>query len=511
MTLSSVNPRTGEAIETSIVASTAEDVARVCADAAAAAHEFGRSSRASRAAALRAIAQELENDSDHLARVADEETALGLPRLTGELARTAFQLRAFAEVVDEGSYLEVTIDDAGQTAMGPRPELRRHLVPLGPVAVFGASNFPFAFSVAGGDTASALAAGCPVVIKGHSSHPRTALETFVRMQRALIAAGVDERVVSLVFGRDAGATLVAQPAIKAVGFTGSQHGGRALFDLAQGRPDPIPFYGELGSVNPLVVTEAAAQERAGEIARDFVSSMTLGAGQFCTKPGLLFVPAAASDQFRMLLASELKTVAPMWSLNKSIHAAYEDGIARLSSAVGSGNFASSDAELPGGFSMNPALVWSTLDDVQRAADPLLEECFGPVAVVVEYSDLDDLVAFLRTLPGALTGAVHAGSEADDAAAAVLDALAEVVGRVVWNGYPTGVAVAWAMTHGGPHPSSTNALHTSVGATAIRRFVRPVTYQAVPQQLLVPDLRDATPVPHRRNGVLMGAAASASEK
>lgn len=510
MNLSSVNPRTGEATETSIAASTEVDVARICADAAAVARQFGRSSRSSRAALLRAIAEELEHDSDHLAQVANEETALGLPRLTGEVGRTVFQLRAFAEVLDEGSYLEVTIDDPAQTAMGARPELRRHLVPLGPVAVFGASNFPFAFSAAGGDTASALAAGCPVVIKGHSSHPRTAHETFVRMRRAAAAAGFDARVISLVFGREAGAALVSRPEIKAVGFTGSQSGGRALFDLAQGRPNPIPFYGELGSVNPLVVTEAAAQERADEIARDFVASMTLGAGQFCTKPGLLFVPAAASARFRELLVEALKTVEPVWALNKSIHAAYGDGISRLSDTVGSDRFATSTAELPAGFSVTPALAWATLDEVQETADPLLEECFGPVAVVVEYDGLDELVDFLRGLPGALTGAVHAGSDADEAAGRVLDALSEVVGRVVWNGYPTGVAVSWAMTHGGPHPSSTNALHTSVGATAVRRFVRPVSYQSVPQELLAPELRDGASIPHRRNGTLVQLATAAQE-
>ena len=509
MNVSSVNPRTGEVIETPIVESTEDEVAQLVAGAAAVAREYGRSSREDRAALLRAIADELEEGREQLAQIADDETALGLPRLSAELVRTVFQLRAFAEMLEEGSYLEVTIDEAAMTGMGPRPDLRRYLVPLGPVGVFGASNFPFAFSVAGGDTASALAAGCPVVVKAHSSHPRTSQETFDRMQRAVVVAGFDARVVSLIHGRAAGTALVTQPRIRAVGFTGSQAGGRALFDLAQGRPDPIPFYGELGSVNPLVVTEAAAQQRPEEIARDFVASMTLGGGQFCTKPGLLFVPAAEPARFRSLLAEELRAAQPAWSLNASIRRAYEEGVGRLAAAVGDGRFAASEVELQGGFSVSPAIAWATLDEVRAGADPLLEECFGPAAVVVEYDDLDGLIEFLGELPGALVGGVQAGSDEDASAQRVVDALSDVVGRVLWNGYPTGVAVAWAMTHGGPHPSSTNSLHSSVGATAVRRFLRPLTYQSVPQAVLAPELRDATSVPHRRNGTVTTAHAADS--
>lgn len=498
MILTSTNPRTGETHHTALTASTPADLDAAVSGAEVVARRFRRCSRAQRSALLRAIADELEASRDPLAQTADEETALGLPRLTGEVGRTAFQLRAFASVLDDGAYLELNIDHAGETSMGPRPDLRRTLVPLGPVAVFGASNFPFAFSVAGGDTASALAAGCPVIVKAHSSHPRTAHLTFAAIQKAIASVGEDKRIVSIVYGREAGTALVEHQRVKAVGFTGSQHGGRALFDRAQQRREPIPFYGELGSVNPVVVTTGAARENAEQIAEEFVASMTLGGGQFCTKPGLLFVPAGEEARFRDSLERAVGGADATWSLNASIQSAYQRGVSALSEAVGDDNIVISRSNVGPGFSVLPAIAWATLGDLQVDKTPLVDECFGPVAVAVSYDDADDLLEFLSDFPGALAASVMATDD-DDEAAQVLDVLSGFVGRVVWNEYATGVAVASAMTHGGPYPSSTNSLHTSVGATAIRRFLRPVTFQSVPEHYLAAELRDSTPLAHKRDG------------
>jgi NADP-dependent aldehyde dehydrogenase len=280
----SIDPRTGEAVEVVAPETTTEEVDRLCAAALAAAPGLDALGRAGRAALLRALADALEARRDDVVAVADREAALGPARLNGELTRTCYQLRLFAEVLEEGSYLEAAIDHAGETPMGPRPDLRRMLVPIGPVAVFGSSNFPLAFSVPGGDTASALAAGCPVVVKAHSSHPATSKLVFEVLSEAARKAGAQEGTLGIVYGQRAGARLVAHPAIRAVGFTGSVTGGRALLQIIEQRPDPIPFYGELSSLNPVVVTPSAAAERGDTIGRELVGSFTLGAGQFCTKP-----------------------------------------------------------------------------------------------------------------------------------------------------------------------------------------------------------------------------------
>jgi NADP-dependent aldehyde dehydrogenase len=446
-----------------------------------------------RARLLGALADELSLAGDSLVERADRETALGLPRLRGELARTVHQLRLFADVLADGGYLELIIDHADpHAAPAPRPDLRRMLVPVGPVAVFAASNFPLAFSVPGGDTASALAAGCPVVVKVHSGHPETSRLCGMAMRRGAVNAGLPEDVVQLIEGREAGVLLVSHPAIKAVGFTGSVAGGRALYDLAVARPEPIPFYGELGSINPLVVTPAAAEERGEAIGRDLAGSFTLGLGQFCTKPGLVFIPSTDGGKKLMRALVEAAAQAPGGRLlTPSIRDAFQIG-------------AADRAQLPGvrvalaGDDTNTPCILAT--HAATLDGQLLEECFGPLIVAVEYEDPAQLASALERIPGSLTATIHCGHD-DEVAASAARQLIDRAGRIVFNGYPTGVAVTWAMQHGGPYPSSTFPHHTSVGTNAIRRFLRPVVYQDAPAKLLPPELREDNPMrlPRRVDG------------
>jgi NADP-dependent aldehyde dehydrogenase len=468
------------------------DVGQAADAAAAAAAGFEELGRAGRAGLLDEVADALEDERQALVDVADRETRLGGTRLNGELTRTCFQLRLFGDVLREGSYVEAVIDHAADTPMGPRPDLRRMLVPVGPVAVFGASNFPLAFSVPGGDTASALAAGCPVVAKAHPSHPETSRRAFETMRSVL-----PDGVLGLVEGYEAGADLVTHPAIKAVGFTGSTSGGRALFDLAVSRPDPIPFYGELGSLNPLVVTSGAVAERADEIAEGYVGSMTLGNGQFCTKPGLVFAPVG-SDGLRFSLADAVSKVSAGPMLSESIRDAYQAEVTRRRNDARLTLVAAAE---PGPADLGtPALFAVAAADLEAE---LLEECFGPSALLVEYRDFDELMSALGRLGGQLTASVHAVDGEHEVIARLHDELRQIAGRLVFGGYPTGVAVTWAMHHGGPYPASTSSAHTSVGATSIRRWLRPISYQNAPEAVLPEELRDGNPagIPRRVDGVL----------
>lgn len=472
-----------------------EDLDTIVRTAAAAAPIWRRSSAADRAGWLRAAADALDANVVELAAIADEETRLGTTRLTGEVARTSGQLRLFATVVEEGSYLELTIDDADATATPPRPELRRLLTALGPVAVFSASNFPFAFSVAGGDTASALAAGNPVVVKAHSGHPRLSARTAELVSAALEAAGAPAGSLALVQGREAGNALVQHPLIRAAGFTGSVSGGRALFDLASGRPDPIPFYGELGSINPVVITAAAASARTETLAQGLVGSFTLGVGQFCTKPGVVFVPGGSG--FEDAVAAALPSASGGPLLTERITAAFPSGLAHLENDP-SVSVIAQGVEVDG---VRPVALLTDARAIAERPEVLLEECFGPVTLIVRYDSESDLHAALATVPGSLTATLHAepGEEPDE----TLELLQDRAGRVLFGGWPTGVAVTWSQQHGGPWPATTS-LHTSVGASAIRRFLRPVAFQDAPQTLLPEVLRDdvLARLPHRRNGVLV---------
>lgn len=465
--------------------------------ASAAAPRFGAWRPDERARALRSVADALDNEAGRLAPVAVDETHLPEARLSGEVTRTTFQLRLFAEVLTEGSYLEAAIDEPdGAWPPGPRPDLRRVLVPLGPVVVFAASNFPFAFSVAGGDTASALAAGCPVLLKAHPGHPKLSELTGEVVSQALAGAGAPEGTFSVIFGDDIGRSALSDRRIKAGAFTGSLAGGRALFDVATSRPDPIPFYAEMGSLNPVFVTSSAAA-RVETVVSGFVDSFTLGVGQFCTKPGFLFVPAASAPKFVEELTDALAGHKGAPLLNEKIARGYRAGLAKLTGLPGVSSIVQGD-ETP-----SPSLVTTSSADLLAHAGDLLEECFGPVSVLVTYETDDELLAAASAFGGQLTAGVH--GEADDAVVpALLAVLQDRAGRLLWNGWPTGVAVTWAMQHGGPYPATTAPLHTSVGTAAITRFLRPVTYQSVPDSLLPPALQDANPwrLPRRVNGRLV---------
>jgi NADP-dependent aldehyde dehydrogenase len=479
---------------------TPAELDRILAGAVAAAEPLAASGPGERADWIRAVADALDAAADELVPVAMRESSLPEPRLRGEIARSTGQLRMFADVLAEGSLLEVVIDTADPDARPvPRPDLRRVLVPLGPVLVFAASNFPFAFSVPGGDTASALAAGCPVVVKAHPGHPELSARTVEVMAEALRRAGAPDGSLAVIQGYDVGVAALRDPRITAAGFTGSVPAGRALHEIAATRPQPIPFYGELGSLNPVFVTRAAVDARGDDIADGYVGSFTLGVGQFCTKPGLLFLPAGHGLTDRLAAAVGGVAGAPM--LTDTITSGFSAGLDRLRKVAG----IQVRAEGAGA-----TLLATTVPELLERRDEILEECFGPVSVLVEYATDDELVAAVEAFEGNLTATLHAEAEVDAGLAAeLLPLLTERAGRVLWNGWPTGVAVSWAQHHGGPFPSTVGSIHTSVGVTAARRFQRPVAYQDLPDALLPAVLRDANPhgVSRRVNGTVTTAEVS----
>ncbi|MBW5420837.1 aldehyde dehydrogenase family protein [Streptomyces sp. BG9H] len=499
----SVDPRTGKQREQVAVEATAEEVDQAVRAARAAAPALA--DRTVRAAFLRTAAGLLEEAKDHLVEAADAETALGPVRLTGELARTCYQLRAFADLVDEGAFLDIVIDHPDASATPPIPDLRRYKIPLGVVAVYSASNFPFAFSVPGGDTASALAAGCPVVVKAHPDHPGTSELVASVLRRAAARHDIPEGAIGLVHGFDAGVALVEHPLVSGAGFTGSIRGGRALFDAAAARPVPIPFHGELGSLNPVVVTEAAAAERGEQIGTGLAGSMTLGVGQFCVKPGLVLAPeGAGGDRLVKSLTEAVSDTEAGVLLDHRMRDNFVAGVREraqlpdVAAPVTPG--AGGEHTVSAGFLTVPAARLAS----EGEHDLLLEECFGPVTVVARYADDAEITAVLSRLPGNLTATVQLS--ADEAAGANprgAELIAEVTplaGRVLVDGWPTGVAVAPAQHHGGPYPATTST-STSVGGTAIERWLRPVAYQNTPEALLPPELRDANPLglPRRIDG------------
>ncbi|MCI3929811.1 aldehyde dehydrogenase (NADP(+)) [Streptomyces sp. AN091965] len=500
----SVDPRTGKRREQVAVEATAGEVGRTVAAAHAA--RAALTDRATRAAFLRTAADLLGGAEGPLVEAADAETALGPVRLGGELTRTRFQLRAFADVLDEGAYLGVVIDHPDASTTPPTPDLRRYRVPLGVVAVYGASNFPFAFSVPGGDTASALAAGCPVVVKAHPDHPATSELVASVLRRAAAEHGIPREVVGLVHGFDAGLELIRHPLVAAAGFTGSVRGGRALFDAAAARPVPIPFHGELGSLNPVVVTEDAAAERAEQIGTGLAGSMTLGVGQFCVKPGLVLAPEGVDgDRLVKSLTGAVSDSEPGVLLDHRMRDAFVAGVAEraglpeVSAPVTPG--AGGEHTVAAGFLTVPAGRLAAAGE----HDLLLEECFGPVTVVARYASRQEITAVLARLPGNLTATVQLSAEeaaGEGRGTELLAELTPLAGRVLVNGWPTGVAVAPAQHHGGPYPATTST-STSVGGTAIERWLRPVVYQSTPEALLPPELHDANPLglPRRYDGRL----------
>ena len=456
-------------------------------EAVAAAAILATSNLESRAAWLDAMADALDDEAGQLVPLAADETHLTTARLTGELARTTFQLRLFAKIVREGGFLDVTVDHAdAEWGMGPRPELRRTMVPLGPVAVYAASNFPFAFSVAGGDTASALAAGCPVIVKANPGHPLLSLRVGSICRTALSAAGAPAGTLAVVFGYELGTALVADPRIAAASFTGSPSGGRALFDLANTRAHPIPFYAEMGSINPSVITASAVEQRGDQIADGFVASVAMGVGQFCTKPGVLFVPVGSRIISMIARIAAEQTGASM--LSERLHAGYGAALGALADHPDV-RLLSGSTQLSG----QPAPTILATSATAFLADParLTAEVFGPTALLVEYDDDAQLLEALRVIEGQLTATIQAEGD-ETVLPALLELLVARAGRVIWNGWPTGVSVTYAMQHGGPYPATTSSQSTSVGTAGIRRFLRPVAFQNMPDALLPPALRERNP-------------------
>ncbi|HTW07448.1 MAG TPA: aldehyde dehydrogenase family protein [Acidimicrobiales bacterium] len=489
----SLDARRGVVVAEVARRTTPDQASEICERGAARAADLDRLGRRGRAAMLAAMAEALEARRAEIVSLADMETALGAGRLDGELTRTCAQLRFMAEVITDGAYLEAVLDHARQTVTGQQPDIRRMLQPLGLVAVFGASNFPLAFSVPGGDTASALAAGCPVVAKVHDAHPATSVACAEALREGAKRAGVDFPVVSLVFGEEAGVAVVKHSAVRAVGFTGSLKAGRYLFDIANQRPDPVPFYGELGALNPVVVGPAAAEARAGDIASGLATSYTLGVGQFCTKPGLVLLPeGSGGDAVRDLLAEAVRAMGPGLMLSERIAAAFVAGSTTLREFAGVRVVATGgvpDAGASAGWWGVPVVLEAGPGPM---SEPMLQECFGPLIILQRYSGAAHLSELVKALEPALTATFHADAADEALLDGVLGQLARKVGRLVWNGYPTGLAVTWATHHGGPYPATTAPLHTSVGAAAIKRWLQPVSYQNFPSHLLPPELQDAAP-------------------
>ncbi|MET1087615.1 MAG: aldehyde dehydrogenase (NADP(+)) [Arthrobacter sp.] len=470
------------------IATTPEQVDQAARQAQAAFLSIADESPATRAARLNAIADALRANVDELVSLASSDTNLAEVRLQGELKRSAFQLDLFAEEVRTGVALDATVDHADPNwGMGPRPDIRRVNVPLGVVGVFGASNFPFAFSVMGGDSASALAAGCAVLHKIHPGHQKLAVRTGEIVVAALADTGAPTGLFALVDGRSAAEALVDHPLVKAIGFTGSTVGGRALFDRANARPVPIPFYGELGSINPVFVLPRAWDSRAEEILTGYAGSFTMGMGQFCTKPGVLFVPDSASEeQLRATLGTALGKVP----LAKLLSPRLRESFGKARDEVAS--FDGVQALVPGSDSEVPSPTVLLVDAQSVASDPavLQREMFGPATVVLRYHDVADLPALAAQMEGQLTATIHADD--GDPSGDLLSTLTGIAGRVLWNGWPTGVTVSYAQQHGGPYPATTAPGTTSVGTAAINRFMRPVAYQDVPDAALPPALEEANP-------------------
>jgi len=472
---------------------------KVVAAADAAATAFADTTPRQRASALLAVADALDAHADELVQLAAEETGLGTARLTGELKRTTVQLRLFADVVVDGSYLDVRIDRADDDyVLGVRPDLRRMKVPVGPVLNFAASNFPFAFSVAGGDTASALAAGCPVIVKAHPGHPRLSARTGEIVTAALSAAGMPAGVFAVIEGQDEGVAVLKDPRIRAAAFTGSVRAGRILADIAAGRPQPIPFYGELGSVNPVFVTEQALATRAEDVVRGFVGSVSGSAGQLCTKPGFVFVPEGhgLDDIIAAVVAESNAQLGEQRLLNPNITSGYCGQRDTVLAGEGVRTVVEGSVRVDdqGHGWTTPTVVAIPLSALRAQRRQLLEEAFGPFSVLVEVpagTSYADVVTEFFT--GSLTVTVQAADgEVSDKLRSLVRAATDVAGRVIYGGWPTGVAVTHAQQHGGPWPATTNDSSTSVGTAAIDRFLRAVAYQSLPQQLLPPAVRDDNP-------------------
>ncbi|HEX7647912.1 MAG TPA: aldehyde dehydrogenase (NADP(+)) [Noviherbaspirillum sp.] len=499
------NPTEGCEIEPVFYSADQAEVGQACALAEAAFETYRNTTPAQRASLLEAIAENLAALGDTLIERAAMETGLPVARLQGERARTINQLKMFANLVLEGSWIDARVETAQPDRQPlPRPDLRMQSIPLGPVAVFGASNFPLAFSVAGGDTASALAAGCPVIVKAHPAHPGTSELAGRAIQAAVEQCRLPAGVFSLLTGtgNELGAALVSHPAIQAVGFTGSRQGGLALMALAAKRRQPIPVYAEMSSINPVFLFPAALAQRGADIARGFADSLTMGAGQFCTNPGIVFgISGDAFERFCAEAAKHISAKPAVTMLTRGIHEAYERGVGKLASHAQLALLSQGGA---GGHCMGTPALFRTTAKRFTAARELSEEVFGASSILIECSDLREMLDVVHHLEGQLTATMQIDAADYDSAKRLLPILERKVGRILVNGFPTGAEVSPAMVHGGPFPATSDGRSTSVGTAAIFRFVRPVCYQDMPQALLPNALRDGNPtnIWHRRNGELV---------
>jgi len=491
-----INPATGAPLKPDYFWATKADVEAAAELAAQAFIQFSHWSGKQREAFLKRMADLLEGNGPAIVERAHQETALPVARLQGELARTCFQMRLYGEAAGAGLISGARIDHGNADRKPlPKPDLRSLLVPVGPVVVFSASNFPLAYSVAGGDTASALAAGCPVIVKPHQGHLGTSELVGLLVQQAARECSAPEGIFSMLYGdgRAVGIALVQHPLVKAVGFTGSRSGGRALMDAAASRKEPIPVYAEMGSVNPIFILAGRLAERAEEIAAGLHGSVTLGVGQFCTNPGLVFVESGRdAQQLLAKLESLMQQTASGTMLTPGLCSAYRSGVERFSQAPGVKQLAVSKSDPgPGGAQAGAALF---VTDVETfLGNPgLMDEVFGPSTLVVQCGSREQMLAAAAKLEGQLTASLHATPEELQANGDLVDLLATKAGRLVFNGFPTGVEVAHAMTHGGPYPATSDGRSTSVGTRAVERFLRPVSYQNFPDAALPDELKESNP-------------------
>ena len=497
VTFRSRNPLTGETLGPDFHEASAEEIDRAALEADRAARAIRRSAADARAALLDRIAAEIEALGDALLERVTQETALPEGRVRGERARTTAQLRMFADLVREGSWVDARIDRPQPDRQpAPKPDIRRMLIPIGPVAVFGASNFPLAFSVAGGDTASALAAGCPVIVKAHPAHPGTSELVGEAVARAVRESGFPPGTFSLLHAAkpEVSISIVQHPAVKAVGFTGSFAAGRAIFDAAAARPEPIPVHAEMGSVNPVFVLPRALRSRKDEIVEGLIGSVTLGGGQFCTNPGVVVgIDDGDLQAFVERVGEKASDTSPCTLLHEGIRRGYDDGLAALQ-AIGAVRLIARGARKDDPATAATATLAETAVLTAPAAafleqERLREEVFGPSTLMVTCGDHAEMTRVANSLSGNLTATIHGTEEDLEEFADLVETLENKVGRLIFNGFPTGVEVCAAMHHGGPYPATTDVRSTSVGTAAILRFGRPICYQNFPQSVLPPELRD----------------------
>jgi NADP-dependent aldehyde dehydrogenase len=503
------NPTSASVLEPAFSSAGEPELRRACELAWAAFDQYRSLDNDTRAKFLEAIADRIMALGDELLERGHAESGLPLARLTGERGRTVGQLRLFADELRKGGWLGIRIDPAMPDRKPlPRADLRQRKVPVGPVVVFGASNFPLAFSVAGGDTAAALAAGCPVIVKGHSAHPGTSELVAQAITEAAIQCGMPPGVFSLLNGdkRELGAGLVAHPHIKAVGFTGSRGGGTALMKIAAARPEPIPVYAEMSSVNPVLLLPGALAARAEALGKEFVASLTMGSGQFCTNPGLVFaLEGPHVETFIASASAALGGTPPQVMLTAGIFDAYQKGVDRLATHKVVKTIARG-AETQGKNCGRGAL-FSVPASALAAHPEIMEEVFGASSVIVRCANDTELLNVLEHLEGQLTATLHVTEEDYALALSLMPTLERKAGRVLANGWPTGVEVSHAMVHGGPYPATSDGRSTSVGTLAIERFLRPVCYQDIPDALLPHVLRrgNQSALPHRLDGVYQPGA------